>query len=104
MRKSKSAFMAGVMMTAIAGGTLAASGAAASTYVACNRYDECWKVHEKYTRYPADEKIVVRDSAWYDAHQHDAQLKWLADPTDDAGYYARDGAWHPFSDAPAPHP
>ena len=104
MRVSKSAILAGVMMTAMAAGTLLASGAAAApnNYVVCNRYDECWKVHEKYTRYPSDERIVFRDSAWYDAHQHDAKVRWLSDPANDAGYYDKDGAWRPFADDPHP--
>jgi hypothetical protein len=98
--------MAGLMMTTMGAGALVASSvaAASSSYVACNRYDECWKVHEKYTRYPADERIVIRDSGWYDSHQHDAQVRWLSDPANDAGYYDKDGAWQPFSDAPTPHP
>jgi len=106
MRVSKTALMAGLMMTTMGAGALVASSvaAASSSYVACNRYDECWKVHEKYTRYPADERIVIRDSGWYDSHQHDAQVRWLSDPANDAGYYDKDGAWQPFSDAPTPHP
>lgn len=106
MRYSKSALLTGAMIAAMAAGTLMASGAtaASSTYVACNRYNECWKVHEKYDRYPADERIVIRNSDWYDSHQHDAQLRWLNDPANDAGFYDKDGAWQPFPDAPVPHP
>jgi hypothetical protein len=92
------------MVAAMAAGTLAASTASAANYVVCNRYDECWKVHEKYTRYPADERIVFHDDAWYDAHQHDAHMRWLSDPANDAGFYDKDGAWHVFADAPAPRP
>jgi len=106
MRVLKSALLTGVMVTAMAAGTLVASGAAAAstTYVACNRYNECWKVHEKYDRYPADEQVIVRDGGWYDSHEHDAKLRWLNDPANDAGYYDKDAAWQPFADAPAPHP
>ena len=106
MHVSKSTLLKGVMIAAMSAGALVASGAAAApdTYVVCNRYDECWKVHEKYTRYPADERIIFRDSAWYDAHQHDAHVRWLNDPANDAGYYDKDGTWMPFGDDPAPHP
>jgi len=106
MHVSKSTLLKGVMIAAMSAGALVASVAAAApnSYVVCNRYDECWKVHEKYTRYPADERIIFRDSAWYDAHQHDTQVHWLNDPANDAGYYDREGTWRPFEDAPAPHP
>lgn len=106
MRILKSALMAGVMITTMSAGALVASSVAAapSNYVVCNRYDECWKVHEKYTRYPADERIIFRDSTWSDAHEHDAHVRWLSDPANDAGYYDRNGDWQPFSDAPPSHP
>jgi hypothetical protein len=104
MRVSKSALITGAMIAAMAAGTLAASSAAAANYVVCNRYDECWKVHEKYTAYPSDERIVWHDDAWYSQHQHDAQWKWRNDPTDDHGFYDKDGAWQPFADASPPHP
>jgi hypothetical protein len=103
MRVSKTAIAAGAMIAAMAAGTLAATSAAAETYVVCNRYDECWKVHEKYTNYPADERIVWHDEAWRAAHEHDARTHWLSDPADDHGFYDKDGAWHSFADAP-PHP
>ncbi|MDQ2762193.1 MAG: hypothetical protein M3Y22_01445, partial [Pseudomonadota bacterium] len=82
MTASKSALM-GAAIAAVAAGTLAASSAAAASYVVCNRYDECWRVHEKYTFYPADERVVYHDDAWYAQHQHDAHWRWLADPTND---------------------
>ena len=104
MRFSKSALLTGAMLTAMAAGTLVASGAAAAstTYVACNRYNECWKVHEKYDRYPADERIVIRSSGWYDAHQHDTQLRWLNDPANDAGFYDKDGRLAAVRGRPSP--
>jgi hypothetical protein len=107
MRSSKTALMTGLIVSTASAVALIASSAAAdphSTYVVCNRYDECWKVHEKYTRYPAAEGIVIRDSDWYATHEHDAHVRWLSDPANDAGYYDRDGNWHPFSDAPADTP
>ena len=102
MRKSKTGLVMGTMIAAITAGTLAASSASAATYVVCNRYDECWKVHERYTTYPADLHVVWHDDAWYAAHEHDAHWRWLADPSDDHGFYDKDGVWHPFADVPHP--
>ena len=66
--------------------------------VVCNAYNECWRVHARYTNYPADQVIVYHDDAWWAAHQHDSQWRFEADPSDDHGYYDRDGVWHPFAD------
>jgi hypothetical protein len=63
------------------------------TYVACNQYDECWRVHQRYV-YPGDQQIVIHDSDWYDAHQNDANVHWMSDPSDDRGWYDRDEHWH----------
>jgi hypothetical protein len=62
------------------------------TYVACNQYNECWRVHQRYS-YPSDQSIVVHDGDWYDAHQQDTHWHWLADPSDDRGWYDQDGNW-----------
>ena len=108
MRVSKSIVTMGSLAAAIAAGSLVASAASAQpapgaetvskTYVVCNRYDECWRVHQRYTTYPADEQIVIHDSDWYDAHQHDTHWHWLNDPADDHGWYDKDGSWHRFHD------
>ena len=37
--------------------------------------------------------ITVHDGEWYEAHQRDAQWRWLNDPSDDRGWYDREGAW-----------
>jgi len=63
-----------------------------SSYVACNR-DDCWRVHKIYA-YGEDRPITYHDSAWYDAHRNDEHVHWLADPSDDRGYYV-EGRWHP---------
>jgi hypothetical protein len=63
------------------------------TYVACNQYNECWRVHEKYA-YPSEQRIVVHEGDWYEAHQGDQQVRWLSDPADDRGWYVQDGSWH----------
>ena len=62
------------------------------TYVACNQYDECWRVHKRYTF--NGEKITYHEASWYDAHQGDDKIRWVKDPDDDRGYYTREGTWH----------
>ena len=82
---------------AIAGATLIAptisSADTVTTYVACNQFGECWRVHRLYA-YGADAPITYYNSDWYDAHQNDEHVHWLSDPADDRGYYERDGRWH----------
>lgn len=73
--------------------TIASADSVEKTYIVCNQYDECWKVHKKYV-YPSDQQIVMHDSDWYDAHRSDANLHWQSDPADDRGWYERDGNWH----------
>ena len=70
-----------------------ASAQPAGTYVACNQYGECWRVHQRYA-HGADAPITYYNSDWYDAHQSDAHVHWLSDPADDRGYYEQDGRWH----------
>ncbi|HEY2177838.1 MAG TPA: hypothetical protein VGH15_04590 [Caulobacteraceae bacterium] len=100
MTLSKSLLVKGAMAGLVSAGVLAISTAAvAKTYVVCNQYDECWRVHEHYTTYPADVKIVYHDDAWWATHEHDTHVHYrlLADPTDDHGWYDKDGVWHPFA-------
>ena len=63
------------------------------TYVACNQYSECWRVHRLYA-YGAEAPITYYRSDWYDTHLHDEHVRWLSDPADDRGYYERGGRWH----------
>jgi hypothetical protein len=63
------------------------------TYVACNQYGECWRVHQRYA-YGPDAPMTYYNSDWYDAHQSDANVHWRSDPGNDRGYYERDGSWH----------
>ena len=83
-------------LAVIGGSALVATPAAADSdsksYVACNQYDECWRVHHRYA-YPSDQQISLHDSDWYDAHHDDAHLRWMSDPADDRGYYDRDANW-----------
>ena len=64
------------------------------SYVACNSYGECWRVHHLYA-YGEAAPITYYNSDWYDAHQRDEHIHWLSDPDDDHGYYDRDAHWHP---------
>ncbi len=75
-----------------------AAGAAETSYVVCNRWNECWRVHEHYSNYPSDAAVVYHDQAWWDAHEHDTDTHWtlLPDPSNDKGWYDEHGHWHPF--------
>ena len=64
------------------------------TYVACNQYGDCWRVHRIYA-YGKAAPITYYPADWYVAHQNDAHIHWVADPADDRGYYDRDARWHP---------
>src|SRR5579862_395155 len=96
MRIFTAALGLGSYLAVISGGSFVATPAAAdtveTTYVACNHYDECWRVHHKYA-YPADQEIVYHDADWYDANHQDARWHWRADPSDDRGWYDQDGNW-----------
>jgi len=74
--------------------TVANADSVSTTYVACNQYGDCWRVHKRYA-YGPDAPITYYKSDWYDAHRNDAHVHWLADPANDRGYYERDGRWHP---------
>jgi len=50
-------------------------------------------MHQEYA-YGPDAPVTYYHSDYYDAHQHDEHIRWRADH-DDAGYYDRDGNWHP---------
>ncbi|HEY3798631.1 MAG TPA: hypothetical protein VGL58_09775 [Caulobacteraceae bacterium] len=94
MRIFTAAIGLGSYLAVMAGGSLAPVVASADevTYVACNRYDECWRVHHRYD-YPADAGVTFYDGSWYDAHARDARWHWMNDPADDRGWYDQDGAW-----------
>jgi hypothetical protein len=73
--------------------TVASAQPVDQTYVACNSYGDCWRVHRRYS-YGADAPITYYKSDWYDAHRSDEHVHWRDDPQDDRGYYTRDGSWH----------
>ena len=86
MRTLTTALVLGSYLTVTGGAALVAAPAAANeaptTYVACNQYNECWRVHHRYA-YPTDQVITIHDGGWYDAHQQDSHWRWLSDPADD---------------------
>jgi hypothetical protein len=72
--------------------TISSAATVEKTYVACNQYGECWRVHRLYA-YGASEPITYYNDDWYAAHQDDVHVHWVADPADDRGYYVH-GTWH----------
>jgi hypothetical protein len=103
MKTSRSIPIKSALVAAVALGAFAAMPArAADSYVVCNQWNECWRVHERYTDYPKDAQVTYHDEAWRSAHEHDTHWKWLSDPADDHGWYDRDGAWHATEHPPEP--
>jgi hypothetical protein len=78
---------------ALALGASALAGAAHAD-VACNRWGECWRVHDHYPNYPANLGVVFHDDAWRAAHSG-RRWHWRDDRPDDHGYYVH-GVWRPF--------
>jgi hypothetical protein len=83
MSRLKSALAVGAM---VAG--LALTATTASADVACNRWGECWHVHDRLT-YPGELGIVWHPDNWHAKHLH-----WRHDRFDH-GYY-RNGVWVAF--------
>lgn len=73
--------------------TISSAETVERTYVACNQYNECWRVHQLYA-YGESTPITYYNSDWYTTHQNDVHVHWLADPVDDRGYYDREGHWY----------
>jgi hypothetical protein len=73
--------------------TAANAASVTKSYVACNQYGDCWRVHERYA-YGPSAPITYYNSDWYDAHRNDAHVHWRSDPANDRGYYERGGRWH----------
>lgn len=72
---------------------VASAETSTKTYVACNPDGDCWRVHQRYS-YPSEQRIVIHEGDWYDAHRNDEHVHWVNDPTDERGYYERGGRWH----------
>jgi hypothetical protein len=88
----KSALVKGVLVATVAGGTLAAT--AASADIACNRWGECWHVHNYYDRsdYPAGVGVRFHNDSW--GNRYHRYYHWRRDH-DERGYY-RNGLWITF--------
>ena len=72
--------------------TIASAQPASETYIACNQFDECWRVHDRYTNYPTGVGIIIHQDNWrWGRHDH---YRWRHD-RDGRGYY-RNGAWFNF--------
>ncbi|HEY2751618.1 hypothetical protein [Phenylobacterium sp.] len=85
----------GTLIATVAGGALAVSAVPASADVVCNRYNECWRVNQRYTTYPPHLGVTFHDDAWREQNKH-AHYHWRKDRDDDRGYYSH-GSWHSFS-------
>jgi len=83
MSRLKSVLALGVMAAG-----LALTATTASADVACNRWGECWHVHDRLT-YPGELGIVWHPDNWHAKHLH-----WRHDRFDH-GYY-RNGVWVAF--------
>jgi hypothetical protein len=83
MSRLGSALAAGAIMAG-----LALTTTAASADVACNRWGECWHVHDRIA-YPGGLGVVWHPDGWRAKHMH-----WRKDRFDH-GYY-RNGVWIAF--------
>jgi hypothetical protein len=72
---------------------VATADAAEQSYVACNQFGDCWRVHRRYA-YGEAAPITYYNADWYETHRNDANIHWRDDPRDDRGYYERGGEWH----------
>jgi hypothetical protein len=93
MNRLKSALATGALITAVAGGAIALSATTASADVACNRFGECWRVHDRTVVYPGHLGVVYHEDGWWD-NGHPHHYRWRADH-DGRGYW-RHGAWIAF--------
>ena len=44
------------------------------SYVACNQFGDCWRVHREYA-YGEEAPITYYNSDWYAAHEHDEHVR-----------------------------
>ena len=92
MTRLKTALATGAMVSVMAAGMLAAA-TPASADVACNRFGECWRVHDRTFAYPGGLGVTYHEDAWWDNH-HPHRYHWRNDH-DGRGYY-RHGVWIAF--------
>ena len=84
MSRLKSALVTGAILAGVA-----LSATAASADVACNRWGECWHVHDRMS-YPGDLGVVWHPDNWHASHRYHFRKD-----RDGHGYY-RNGAWVAF--------
>jgi len=72
---------------------LATGAMAAPADIACNRWNECWRTHDRYPNYPAAAKVVFHDEKWA-SHHTGPGWHWMPDRSD-RGYYQH-GVWERF--------
>jgi hypothetical protein len=89
MTRLKAALATGAMAAVMTAGVLA-TATPASADVACNRYGECWRVHDRTITYPGELGVTFHEDAWWDTH-HPHGYHWRHDH-DGHGYY-RHGIW-----------
>ncbi len=93
MSTAKTALRAAAVGVAVAAGALAVS-TPASAYVACNRFNQCWRVHDRSFVYPGGAGIVVHSDRWWSGsrrhHRH-----WMDHRGYARGYWDR-GGWRTF--------
>ncbi len=83
----------GVFAALVGAAALVTTAGSASAYVACNRWGECWHVHDRY-RYRPAYGIVIRSDNWYWHHRHDHRWRWR--PYHHGRGYWRHGVWITF--------
>ena len=97
MKIVKSALALSVAAASLGGAAVVPSVSTAQTveqsYVACNQYGDCWRVHKRYA-YGPSAPITYYNSDWYESHRNDEHVHWRADPDTDQGYYEQGGRWH----------
>ncbi|HLK24961.1 MAG TPA: hypothetical protein VKT30_09905 [Caulobacteraceae bacterium] len=93
MTNLKTTLVHGALAASMAFGVVAATAGAASADVVCNRWGDCWRVHEHYTTYPPAVGITFHTDDWWATHPR-GHWRWHDRP-DDNGYY-RDGVWISF--------
>ena len=79
-------------------GALVASTNGASAYTVCNRWGECWNVHERYSYPPRLGIRYYSDDDWYWRHRHRGWRHshyWRGHHDGERGYW-RSGIWIRF--------
>ena len=87
----KSSLAKGVLSAAVGSGALVTT-TNASADVVCNRWGDCWRIHDRLD-YPAGLGITFHTDGW-GAHHRYGHWRWREDRFD-RGYY-RNGVWIAF--------